>query len=57
MVLRKVKDTFRANRHLPVQAAVAEVNPILRSWVTYFKVGNSSQDFKQVKYHVERKVR
>jgi RNA-directed DNA polymerase len=57
MVLRKVKDTLRANRHLPVQAAVAEVNPILRGWVNYFKVGNSSQAFNKVKYHVERKVR
>ena len=45
------------NRHLPVQAAVAEVNPILRGWVNYFKVGNSSQAFNKVKYHVERKVR
>jgi RNA-directed DNA polymerase len=57
MVLRKVKDTLRTNRHLPVQAAVAEVNPILRGWVNYFKVGNSSQAFNKVKYHVERKVR
>jgi hypothetical protein len=40
-----------------LQAAVAEVNPILRGWVNYFKVGNSSQAFNKVKYHVERKVR
>ncbi len=29
MVLRKVTDTLRASRHLPVRAAVAQVNPIL----------------------------
>ena len=40
-----------------MQAAVAQVNPILRGWVNYFKVGNSSQAFNKVKYHVERKVR
>jgi RNA-directed DNA polymerase len=56
-VLRKVRDILRINRHLSVQAVVAQVNPILRGWVNYFKVGNSSQAFNRVKYHVERKVR
>jgi RNA-directed DNA polymerase len=57
LVLRKVGDTLQANRHLPVRAAVAQVNPILRGWVKYFQVGNSSQAFHKVAYHVERKVR
>ena len=56
-VLRTVRDTLRTSRHLPVQAAVAQVNPILRGWANYFQVGNSSQAFNKVKYHVERKVR
>jgi RNA-directed DNA polymerase len=56
-VLRKVRDSLRINRHLSVQAAVAQVNPILRGWVNYFRVGNSSQAFNKVKYDVERKVR
>jgi RNA-directed DNA polymerase len=56
-VLRKVRDTLRTNRHLSVQAAVAQVNPILRGWGNYFRVGNSSQAFNKVQYHVERKVR
>jgi RNA-directed DNA polymerase len=57
LVLRKVKDTLGAHRHLSVQAAVAQMNPILRGWVNYFRVGNSSQAFNKVQYHVERKVR
>ncbi len=57
LVLRKVRDTLQANRHLPVRAAVAQVNPILRGWVNYFRVGNSSRAFNKVEYHVERKVR
>lgn len=56
-VLQKVRDTLRTHRHLSVQAAVAQVNPILRGWVNYFRVGNSSQAFHKVQYHVERKVR
>ena len=57
MVLRKVRDSLRASRQLSVSAAVAQVNPILRGWVNYFKVGNSSQAFNKVKHHAERKVR
>ena len=56
-VLRKVREGLRSTRHLPVQAAVEKVNSILRGWVNYFRVGNSSQAFSKVKYHVERKVR
>jgi RNA-directed DNA polymerase len=56
-VLRKVKDTLRVSQHLRMQTAVAEVNMILRGWVNYFRVGNSSQAFNKVRYHVERKVR
>ena len=40
-----------------MQEAVARVNLILRGWVNYFRVGNSSQAFSKVKYHAERKVR
>jgi RNA-directed DNA polymerase len=56
-VLRKVRDTLRVSQHLPMQAVVAKLNQILRGWVNYFRVGNSSQAFNKVKYHVERKVR
>jgi hypothetical protein len=56
-VLQKVRDTLRGSRHLSVRAAVAQVNPILRGWANYFRVGNSRQAFNKVEYHVERKVR
>jgi RNA-directed DNA polymerase len=56
-VLRRVRDTLRHGRHLRMQAAVAQVNPILRGWVNYFRVGNSSQAFAKVRYQVECKVR
>ena len=57
-VLRAVKEKLRRNRdYKPVQEVVAEINPILRGWVNYFRVGNSSRAFDLVKFHVERKVR
>jgi RNA-directed DNA polymerase len=56
-VLRGIRDKLRASRHLPVQSAVAGINPILRGWTNYFRVGNSSRDFQTIRFHVERKVR
>ena len=56
-VLRKVRNSLRDSRHLSVQEAIAQINPIVRGWVNYFRVGNSSRAFDKVKYHVERKVR
>jgi RNA-directed DNA polymerase len=56
-VLRKVKDTLRASRHLSVRDAVARVNPVLRGWVNYFRIGNSSRELDTVRTGVERKVR
>jgi RNA-directed DNA polymerase len=36
---------------------VARVNPIVRGWVNYFRVGNSSWELRKVRNGVERKVR
>jgi RNA-directed DNA polymerase len=56
-VLHAVRDELRRCRHLPVQAAVRRINPIVRGWVTYFRVGNSGRAFHKVRWHVDRKVR
>jgi RNA-directed DNA polymerase len=57
-VLRAVREKLRRNRdYQSVREAIAEINPILRGWVNYFRVGNSSRAFDNVKYQVERKVR
>lgn len=56
-VLRKVRDTLRNSGHLSVRDAVARVNPIVRGWVNYFRVGNSSRELDTVRTGVERKVR
>jgi RNA-directed DNA polymerase len=37
--------------------AVGIINRIIRGWVNYFRVGNSSRAFNRVKFQVELKVR
>ncbi len=47
-VLRKIRDILRHSRGQPMPVAIAQVNPILRGWVNYFRIGNSSQAFGKV---------
>lgn len=56
-LLRKLKDIFRRYESQPVDRVIALINPILRGWVRYFAVGDSSRCFGFIKDWVEKKVR
>jgi RNA-directed DNA polymerase len=56
-LLRKLKEVFRRWRSQPVRQVIGEINPILRGWVNYFRVGNASRCFGFVKEWVEKKIR
>ena len=56
-LLRKLKVIFRRHRSQPLQRVVEDINPILRGWVRYFAIGNSTDCFNYVRHWVERKVR
>jgi len=53
----KLKEVFRRHVSQPVEGVITEINPILRGWVNYFRIGNSSRCFSMVKRWVERKIR
>ena len=54
---RKLKDVFRRHQSQPVDRVVQLINPVLRGWVNYFAVGNSSECFGFIKDWVEKKIR
>jgi RNA-directed DNA polymerase len=56
-LLRAVKEVFRRHRSQPVGRVISLINPMLRGWVNYFAVGNSSECFSYIKDWVEKKVR
>jgi len=56
-LLRKLKEIFRQFVSQPVRIVIGLINPILRGWVNYFRVGNSSGCFSYIKLWVEQKVR
>ena len=56
-LFEKLREVFRKHVSWPVEIVIAKINPILRGWVNYFRVGHSSSCFSVVKRWVEMKVR
>jgi len=56
-LLRTLKEIFERSRSQPVRGVIQQVNPILRGWVNYFRVGHASRCFSYVRDWVEKKVR
>ncbi len=56
-LFEKLREVFRQHVSWPVEVVIAKINPILRGWVNYFRVGHSSSCFSKVKQWVEMKVR
>jgi len=56
-LLRKLKEIFRRFVSQPVSRVIYLINPILRGWVNYFRIGHSSKCFGYVKGWVEKKIR
>jgi RNA-directed DNA polymerase len=56
-LLQRLKDVFRRFQSQPVSRVIELINPILRGWVNYFAVGNSSQCFGFIQDWVEKKIR
>jgi RNA-directed DNA polymerase len=56
-LLQKLKDIFECYVSQPVDRVVELINPILRGWVNYFRVGYSATCFSYVRQWVEKKVR
>jgi RNA-directed DNA polymerase len=57
VLLRKLKAEFRRLDSQPVGQVIAVINPILRGWVNYFRIGNAARCFNVVRDWVEKKVR
>ena len=57
LLLQKIKEIFRCFISQPVDRVIDLVNPILRGWVNYFRIGHASRCFGYVKDWVEKKVR
>lgn len=53
----KIKEVFKRYKSQPLTRVRDVINPILRGWVNYFRVGNSAKTFCDVKRWLELKMR
>ena len=56
-LLGKLRDVFRRHQSQPVGRVIVEINPILRGWANYFRIGNASRCLAYVRLWVEQRVR
>jgi hypothetical protein len=53
----RIRDLFRQAGATPLPAVIAQLNALLGGWVQYFRVGNASRAFSEIRDYVEMKVR
>jgi RNA-directed DNA polymerase len=53
----KLREVFRQHVSQPVGEVIEEINPILRGWLNYFRIGHSSRCFSKIRDWVAMKIR
>jgi RNA-directed DNA polymerase len=56
-IVEKIKAALKAKRNEPLNEVIQTLNAIIRGWVNYFRIGNSSRTFCKVRDYIEKKVR
>jgi RNA-directed DNA polymerase len=56
-LMNTLSQEFKHMKSWPVRIVIETINPIVRGWVNYFRIGHSSSSFSFVKDWVEKKVR
>jgi RNA-directed DNA polymerase len=53
----RIRQIVNHRRPVKVEQMIQEVEPILRGWVNYFKIANSSRKFNIVKEYTAQRIR
>ena len=56
-IRRRVRQIVDYRRPVKVEQLVKELTPVLRGWVNYFKIANSSRKFGKIKYYTAQRIR
>ncbi len=56
-VKAKIRDIIHNSGATPAKEVMSKINAVLTGWVNYFRVGNSSRAFSEVRDYTEMKVR
>jgi RNA-directed DNA polymerase len=53
----KIRDLIASGGAMPAAALIMKINAAVAGWVNYFRVGNSSRAFSEVRDYMEMKIR
>lgn len=53
----KIKEIFRHKKSQPISKVIDQLNPLLRGWTNYFRIGHAARCFGYIREWVEKKVR
>jgi group II intron reverse transcriptase/maturase len=53
----RIRDIIRRGGSTPAKDLVARLNAVVQGWVNYFRVGNASRAFSEIRDYLEMKVR
>lgn len=56
-IKERIRQVVDYRRPAKVEWIISELNPVLRGWVNYFRIGNSSRKFGKVRYYVAQRIR
>ena len=56
-LINEVREFLRKFKYLKVQEVVKQLNPKIRGWVNYFRIGTCSKLFSFIRQWIEQKVR
>jgi len=56
-IRRRIRQIVDYRRPVKVEQLVKELTPVLRGWINYFRIANSSKKFGKVKFYVAQRIR
>jgi RNA-directed DNA polymerase len=56
-LMTKLSQEFKDMKSWPTRIVIETINPIIRGWVNYFRIGHSSLSFSYIKDWIEKKLR
>jgi len=56
-IREKIRKIANPARPIKVDRIIKELNPVIRGWVNYFKIANSSKKFGKIRLYAAKKVR
>ena len=56
-IREKIRKITNSARPIKVEEIIKELNPVLRGWVNYFRIANSSRKFSKIRLYGASKVR